>query len=181
MRRSLLETVATMDRFLHAERFRKGKIPVRPARVVLHHLLSEIAAHFSYQAKDKGIALRIEVPADLAIISDRELLTLIFQNLVSNAMKYTTQNTPVVISAVKAHQTCMISVMDQGPGIAPEKLGELFDSFSRGETHGQPGVGLGLSIARQAAQYVNAKLWAESELGKGAKFNVELPLELKKP
>jgi len=69
-------------------------------------------------------------------------------------------------------------VIDQGPGIAPEKLEQLFAAFSRGETHGQPGTGLGLSIARQAADLLKAKLWAESKQGQGSTFQLQLPREL---
>jgi signal transduction histidine kinase len=177
MRRSLIETVATMDRFLHAERFRKGKVQVRRSNVPLRNLLSEIAAHFAYQAKDKGVEIRVEIPPELSSVSDRELQTLIFQNLLSNALKYTHPQTAVRIAAACNDGSCRISVIDQGPGIAREKLSELFTAFSRGETYGQPGVGLGLSIARQAAQCLNAKLWAESELGKGSTFILELPKE----
>ncbi|HET6249475.1 MAG TPA: HAMP domain-containing sensor histidine kinase, partial [Tepidisphaeraceae bacterium] len=180
MRRSLLETVATMDRFLHAERFRKGKIQVRPARVNLRSLMQEIAAHFTYQARDKKLKLVVDVPQDLSIISDKELLTLVFQNLLSNALKYSGTGTTVSVSALCASDACKVSVTDQGPGIATDKLGELFTPYSRGETYGQPGVGLGLTIARQAAGYLHAKLWAESELGKGSTFIVELPHELQK-
>ena len=70
---------------------------------------------------------------------------------------------------------CLVSVADQGPGIPQEKLSELFGSFTRGDTHGQPGVGLGLSIARQAADLLGARLWAESEVGKGSTFYLKLP------
>jgi signal transduction histidine kinase len=66
-------------------------------------------------------------------------------------------------------------VIDQGPGIAEDKLSQLFAPFSRGETHGQPGTGLGLSIARQAADVLGAKLWAESKPGEGSTFHLELP------
>jgi signal transduction histidine kinase len=176
MRRSLMETVATMDRFLHAERFRKGKVQVRPGDVGVRNLLEETAAHFAYQAKDKGVAVRVEMPCDCTIVSDKDLLLLILQNLVSNALKYTHSGTAVSIIGGCASDACRISVIDQGPGIAPEKLSELFHPFSRGDTHGQPGVGLGLSIAHQAAQYLKAKLWAESQPGSGATFIVELPL-----
>lgn len=179
MRRSLMDTVATMDRFLHAERFRKGKVQVRPAPVLLRNLLLETAAHFSYQSKDKDVAVRVEVPADCTIVSDRELLALIFQNLLSNALKYTNRGTSVTIATKCENQVCTVSVADQGPGIAPEMFSGVFDPFSRGETHGQPGMGLGLSIARQAAQYVEAKLWAESRLNCGATFLVALPMEIK--
>ena len=180
MRRSLMETVATMDRFLHAERFRKGKVQVKPGKVHLKPLLSEAASQLSYQAKDKGIELRVDAPQDCTIISDRELLSLIFQNLISNAVKYAERGAVEVIGRQTDDGGCIVSVRDQGPGIEPEKLSELFAPFSRGETHGKPGVGLGLSIARQAAQMLGAKLWAESKPGEGSTFHVQLPNEVAK-
>jgi signal transduction histidine kinase len=179
MRRSLLETVGTMDRFLHAERFRKGKVQVRPGTLNLRNVMTEIAAHFSYQARDRGLEIRVEVPGECTVVSDRELLSMIFQNLVSNAIKYAgkgaihIEGTPVDVNG------CLLAVRDDGPGIAQEKLSQLFAPFSRGETYGQPGVGLGLSIARQAAEYIGAKLWAESKLGHGSTFFVHIPKELK--
>ena len=180
MRRSMLETVGTMDRFLHAERFRKGKVQVRPMPVRLDTLLSDISAQFAYQARDKGVELKVDVPAQTRMISDRDLLSMIFQNLVSNAVKYTAKGT-VQIGARRADATdgadgtWRVEVIDQGPGIAPDKLSDLFDSFTRGDTHGQPGVGLGLSIAQQAARLLGAKLWAESSPGQGSVFYVDLP------
>lgn len=175
MRRTLLETVGTMDRFLHAERFRKGKVQLKPGRIHLKHLLNEIVSQFSYQARDKGLQLRIDAAADCSITSDRELLALILQNLVSNAVKYSPRGEVVVTATSNEDRSCTVAVRDQGPGIAPERLSDLFSAFTRGETHGQPGVGLGLSIARQAAGYLGAKLWAESTLGAGSTFYVQIP------
>jgi signal transduction histidine kinase len=179
MRRSLLETVGTMDRFLHAERFRKGKVQVRPAPVDLRNLLQELAAHISYQAKDKGLEVKVDVPRDVTVVSDRELLTLIFQNLLSNAIKYTVKGAVHIGGKLTEDNSYLLWVKDDGPGIAPEKLNQLFAPFSRGETYGQPGVGLGLSIARQATEYLHARLWAESKPGEGSTFFVQMPKELK--
>jgi len=103
---------------------------------------------------------------------------MIFQNLVSNALKYTKANSKVSIAGRANGETFIVAVSDQGPGIAADKLNELFVPFARGETYGQPGMGLGLTIARQAAMYLNAKLWAESKPGEGSIFFVELPKEI---
>jgi signal transduction histidine kinase len=70
---------------------------------------------------------------------------------------------------------CRISVIDGGPGIAPDAMANLFAPFTRGETYGQKGVGLGLWMARQAADLIGAKLWVESKPGDGAKFHLDLP------
>jgi len=178
MRRSILETVGTMDRFLHAERFRKGKVQIRPARIDVKRLVNEVATHFSYQAKDKKINFVQDVPEGVAITSDKELVTVILQNLVGNAVKYQPTGEVRIKVGCDGDGVCLISVIDQGPGIAPEKLEQLFAAFSRGETHGQPGTGLGLSIARQAADLLKAKLWAESKQGQGSTFQLQLPREL---
>jgi len=181
MRRQIFETVNTMDRFLHAERFRKGKVQVKPGRVDLDHLIAEVATQFSYQAKEKKLDLNVDRGQRCQAVSDRELLSIILQNLLSNALKYT-QHGSVRVWARPGGRNgeaggCTVAVADQGPGIPKEKLSELFGSFTRGDTHGQPGVGLGLSIARQTADLLGARLWAESEVGKGSTFYLQLPKE----
>jgi signal transduction histidine kinase len=182
MRRQILETVGTMDRFLHAERFRKGKVQIRPAEVNLGRLVSEMVAQFAYQAKDKQLELQQEVAEELRIVSDRELLSMILQNLLGNAIKYSRrERVRVVATSDGPGKAARLSVIDRGPGIAPEKLAQMFQPFNRGETHGQAGTGLGLSIARQAADLLGAKLWAESELGKGSSFHLDLPAQPPSP
>jgi signal transduction histidine kinase len=176
MRRSILETVGTMDRFLHAERFRKGKVQIKPAPVNLRSLANEVAGQFAYQAKDKELEIRSEVADGLRVVSDKELLSMILQNLVGNAVKYSKRGVVEIRCGPDGpDKAARISVIDHGPGIAPEKLSQMFQPFSRGETHGQSGTGLGLSIARQAADILGARLWAESEIGKGSKFHLDLP------
>lgn len=175
MRRSLLETVATMDRFLHAERFRKGKVQVRPAPIDVRGVINEIAAHYNYQAQEKSLKLETDGDPGCKVVSDRELLSMVLQNLLSNAIKYTQQGAVRVAGKPTASGGALLSVKDDGPGIKPETLADLFAPFARGQTYGQPGVGLGLSIARQAADLLQGRLWAESELGKGSTFFLELP------
>ena len=178
MRRSILETVGTMDRFLHAERFRKGKVQVRPSRLDVKRLVNEVTTHVSYQARDKNLRLVQDVSDGVSIVSDKELVTVILQNLLTNAVKYSQRGEVRIKAQCDDAAGCRMSVVDQGPGIAQERLAQLFTSFTRGETHGQPGSGLGLSIARQAANLLKAKLWAESKEGEGSAFHLELPREL---
>ncbi|HEX8522476.1 MAG TPA: sensor histidine kinase [Tepidisphaeraceae bacterium] len=181
MRRSILETVGTMDRFLHAERFRKGKVQVRLSQVNLHDLIASLANQFSYSAKEKDLKLEMDVPAEAQVSSDAQLINLILQNLIGNAIKYSKRGT-IRITATDS-LSWKIAVQDQGPGIAQDKLSTMFHHFTRGDTHGQAGTGLGLSIAKQAADLLSAKLWAESQLGVGSTFFLELPVHMpeKKP
>lgn len=173
MRRSIMDTVGTMDRFLHAERFRAGKVQPVIGTVDLRHVLTDVMAGFNYQCKDKGVRLDFDVPTGVRVSTDKDLLVLIVQNLVSNAVKYTSPGSDVRVSAV-ADTPVRLTVADHGPGITPQQLATLFTPFTRGDTHGQPGVGLGLSIAKQAADLLNADLRADSAVGVGSTFTLTL-------
>jgi len=175
MRRAILETVGTMDRFLHAERFRKGKVQVKPSVVDLRALISDLIGQFNYLAREKDLRLEMDVPENAQATTDKELVNLILQNLLGNAIKYSKRG--VIQITVHNGGLWKISVKDQGPGIAADKLASLFQTFTRGDTHGQAGTGLGLSIARQAADLLGARLWAESKIGEGSTFHLELPAQ----
>jgi signal transduction histidine kinase len=173
----MLDTCATMDRFLHAERLRLGKMPVKPAPVDLAVLLHQLVRNLSHQMNDHSAPVDVSVAQDVppTFTTDADVVTIILQNLASNALKYASGK-PVHLRAVATESGGVrISVIDEGPGISPEQMCMLFTPFQRGETHGQKGTGLGLTIAHQAADLLGAKLRAESEPGKGTVFHLELP------
>jgi len=178
MRRSMLDTVATMDRFLSAEKLRRGRMPVKVETVDVAALFRDVAKTLAHET-GAGQHVEIDPGAAPELRSDRELLTNIIQNLLSNAIKYG-RGQPVRLTATCApglgeDVSCRLSVIDHGPGIAPERMASLFAPFTRGETYGQKGVGLGLFIARQAADLLGARLWAESTPGQGAAFHLDVP------
>jgi len=178
MRRSMLDTVGTMDRFLHAERLRRGKLPVRLGDVDLSTLFRQIVRGAQYPLQDKKATVRVEVRVPGAIRTDGDVVTIILQNLLSNAIKYSPNGSEIRLVAEPAQDGCVrITVLDAGPGIPPEKMNQLFKPFERGETYGQKGTGLGLTIARQAAELLGAKLSAESKPGEGAAFHLDLPAQ----
>jgi len=163
-----------MERFLHSERLRRGLFVVKPSRLDVRQFLGTISQQFAYLAREKGVKLVQEAPAGTVINVDREVLAMVVGNLISNAVKYSQKGTVRVgmnLSNLRFY------VADEGPGIEKGKLNELFSPFVRGDTHGEKGMGLGLSIARQGAEMLGAKLWADSEVGKGSTFYLELPKE----
>jgi signal transduction histidine kinase len=174
MRRAILDTVGTMDRFLHAERFRQGKVQPNNAPVDLQPLLAGLCNQMMHQAKTKGLNLQCTVPAGIVVNTDKDLVLLIVQNLLSNAIKYTSKGHVTLRAEPRGSGGALISVADEGPGISAQVQARLFEPFTRGETHGQDGVGLGLSMARQAADVMGAKLSVESKVGVGSVFRVEL-------
>jgi signal transduction histidine kinase len=172
--KSILDTIGGMGRLLQSERLRKSGAPPQRGPVPLARLVSNVAQNFVKMAGDKSVKIAVEVPADVVLNSDGDLLGLILQNVVGNAVKYSTRGT-VRVWALRKQDECVVSVSDEGPGIAVEHLDRIFDSFTRGEVHAQPGVGLGLTIASQAATLLNGKLAVESKIGVGSTFTLTLP------
>jgi signal transduction histidine kinase len=126
------------------------------------------------QAAGKGLRVENAVPAGAAAHSDRELITLVLQNLLGNAIKFSSRGT-VRVDAANDPLGWRVSVSDEGPGISPDRVGTLFEAFTRGGTHGQPGMGLGLTIASHAARLLGSDLRVESTVGKGSTFSFTLP------
>jgi signal transduction histidine kinase len=175
---SIFDTIGGMDRLLKAEQLRRGVKP-KFCRVDLHALASDTSHHFLKRAAKKGVRVICEIEPGAVIESDHEWLTLVLQNLVGNAVKFCSKGTVRVGARFEQRQQeacCVLSVSDEGPGIAPENLNRIFKAFERGETHGQDGVGLGLSIASKAAQLLGGKLMVESEPGVGSTFMLILPV-----
>jgi signal transduction histidine kinase len=109
------------------------------------------------------------------VVSDRGLVQLVLQNLMGNAVKYTMQGSIRIITTHLSRGGCRVTVADTGPGIPKEQLSQIFQPYMRGPTHGQAGLGLGLTIAHEAAVILKARLWAESQLGVGTSFHFDLP------
>ena len=181
IQRSVAETIAGMDRILQAERLRKAAVRPNVDRVDLGSVVHDALRQGARAAGNKGLKLEADVPPGASAESDRELLGLVLQNLIGNAVKYSAAGTIVVrarpwLDAETGEaRGWELSVTDQGPGIAPQHRQRLFDAFARGETHGQPGVGLGLAIAAHAARLLGGYLAFESEVGLGSTFRVFLP------
>jgi signal transduction histidine kinase len=175
LQRSVFETVQGMNRLLQAERLRKEVVTRTLSAVDLHRLVDELLSQAARDAATKGLRVENEVPESAAAHSERELLTLVLQNLIGNAIKFSTKGV-VRVWAKQEPLGWRVGVSDQGPGIAPERVGALFEAFSRGETHGQPGMGLGLTIASHAARLLGSELTVESTLGDGSTFSFVAPI-----
>jgi signal transduction histidine kinase len=174
---SIRDTIGGMQRLLHRERLRASSEQPRSGPVDFHSLADAVVAQAAGDAERKGLRLMVDVRPGALSCHERELVRLVLQNLVGNAIKFSSTGT-VSISA--AHHgggegQWSLSVTDQGPGIAPEKLDSIFEAFRRGEVHGQDGVGLGLAIASHAAKLLGARLTVESKIGKGSTFTLALP------
>lgn len=175
---SIRDTVVGMRRMLDHERLRKSAAAPTFSRVDLYAAATKVVAQFAREALAKGTKLNVEVSPGTIVDSDGELLALVLQNLVGNGVKYSTGGAiRVGFGGGADTDRQALWVSDDGPGIAPETIGHIFDAFRRGDIHGQPGVGLGLAIVSQAAKLLGAALTVESKVGVGSTFRLDLPVD----
>jgi signal transduction histidine kinase len=175
LQRTLLEIVGGMDRLMQAERLRSEQTKPQLRLVDLRRVAEDVVSQHARRAAEKKLVIELHVPSDAAAITDRELLMLILQNLVGNAVKFSAAGAIHLSAHAGGEDDWEISVSDQGPGIPPEHLEHIFKAFTRGGTYGEDGVGLGLTSASRAAQALGAKLTVESTPRLGSVFRVHLP------
>jgi signal transduction histidine kinase len=178
IKRAILQTTSGMDQLLQAEQLRQDCVQISLQSVDLKLLLTEVAKQSRHEAQSKGLKVYVEAPDGAEARSDEGLLTLVLQNILGNAVKYSSSGTIKIKARNRSagnKTDWILSISDQGPGIAPENLNNLFDAFKRGETYGKPGVGLGLTIAAQAARLLGGELEIESKINVGSTFRLVLP------
>lgn len=125
-------------------------------------------------ANDSNTTLINQVPSDMTIFADARLLGQVFQNLLSNAMKFT-PNGKIIVGARQRNGIAQCWVQDTGAGIDGERLDKIFEKL---ETDHQPekrGVGLGLAIVKQIVELHGGTIAVESRVGEGSTFTFELP------
>ncbi|MGQ9682998.1 MAG: HAMP domain-containing sensor histidine kinase [Anaerolineae bacterium] len=123
------------------------------------------------------VAIDHELPP---VWADPNRLERILANLLSNALKYSGPGTPVTLAARPQGQEVLITVSDQGPGIAPEDLPHLFERYyrGRGEAAQRQGIGLGLYITKALVEAHGGRITVESEAGQGSTFAFTLPVAM---
>jgi Na+/proline symporter/signal transduction histidine kinase/CheY-like chemotaxis protein len=141
----------------------------------IDELLQRLDVEFVPLAREKGLSLRF-MPCSLTVRSDRRLLRRLLQNLVSNAIKYTTSGS-VLIGCRRRGNKLRIDVYDTGIGIPYSKRRAVFKEFHRLDQGARVarGVGLGLSIVERIARVLDCDVALKSVVGSGSRFSVEVP------
>jgi signal transduction histidine kinase len=184
--RALLEMINDL---LEMAKIEAGKIDLHVDRASAAALCEGLIALIRPQAERRNIELLLETPSraedPLIIETDPRKLEQIVFNFLSNAVKFTPDEGRVILRVERimtaGAPTVRISVIDTGPGIAPEDHERIFDSFSRvelGHARQHKGTGLGLTIAKRLADMIQGEIRVESALGQGAMFSLILPINL---
>jgi signal transduction histidine kinase len=136
-------------------------------------------AVISLQALIRENAADVRVHALPELVVDRMQFTQVFQNLISNAVKYRGDATPIIeISAIRDQSSWIISVQDNGRGFDQQFAERIFGIFQRLHGREVEGTGMGLSIARRVVERHGGRMWAQSNEGQGSTFFFSLPVSL---
>ena len=140
--------------------------------------LCECLLTFESAWEDKALDIETDVEAEVMINSDGELLSLVWNNLFSNAIKFTPPHGKISLTLKAEGEFAVVQVSDTGCGISPEVGKHMFEKFYQGDTsHATQGNGLGLALVKRVMDIVGGDISVSSEVGKGSRFTVKLRRE----
>lgn len=172
---------ALVNQLLDVSRIQSGQMILSPEQFELCAEVRQIVDRMRVQVDSSGASLSVSAKEPIVCRWDRSRFDQLLTNLLSNALTYG-EKKPIDVAVERAEigreAGARIVVRDHGIGIPPDKLPHIFERFFRAtSTRHYGGLGLGLFIAREVAQAHGGSLWAESEVGRGSSFTLELPLE----
>jgi two-component system CheB/CheR fusion protein len=175
------ETLAAMgamlDTLLDINEIEAGAIRAQPTAFAIDPMLDRLRGEFAYHAQAKGLSLRV-MPCRLQVRSDPRLLEQMVRNLLSNALKYTSQGR-VLVGCRRRGDALSFEVWDTGIGIAEAETGRIFEEYRQIGNDARErsrGLGLGLSIVRRLAELLGHGVSVRSRPGAGSVFSVLVPL-----
>jgi signal transduction histidine kinase len=147
----------------------------------INSILQNVIKKLEFQAQAKNIQILCEFEPMFSVKVDEELIKQVFTNLIENAIKYSPENSKVLVSTEDSDGKILIQIADQGMGINKQEQKEIFSKFYRSRQFANgpiKGSGLGLYLAKYFIDLHLGNIAVESELNKGSTFTVELPTEL---
>ncbi|MFA5404570.1 MAG: histidine kinase N-terminal 7TM domain-containing protein [Ignavibacteria bacterium] len=176
--RSAKSTYKLIENLLEWTRLQTGKFELINENLDLWQISSEICNALIVNAQKKNIVINNKIPKGTIILSDKNMLKLLFNNLITNAIKFSYKGGEIYLKSEKRDDGIEISVSDSGTGIKKEYMGKIFRtdiSFSMKGTEKEEGTGLGLILCKEIIEKTGGKIWVESEEGKGSIFRILIP------
>lgn len=166
-----------LGNLLDIQRIEAAKLEVHPTTVSSASLVRKAFALVQGLAAQRSIDLVCHSP-DRPLFADPERVLQVLVNLLTNAIKFSDNGTPIEVLIEEDNSWHQISVIDKGKGIHPDFHERIFKVYERSEEESQtmPGAGLGLAISRAIIELHNGAIGVDSELGKGSKFWFKLPI-----
>jgi signal transduction histidine kinase len=177
---SVRELTEMVDDLLDLAKVEAGRISISPEWFEMVDLFSALRGMFRPIVGAGAVSLTFEEPENVPpIYTDDKKLAQILRNFISNALKFTVEGEVRVSARIQGESMVEFAVTDTGIGIAKEHLPALFSDFVQIDTRIQKrlrGTGLGLSLARKFAELLGGRVAVDSELGKGSRFSVLIPV-----
>ncbi|HJX64064.1 MAG TPA: PAS domain S-box protein [Polyangia bacterium] len=172
-----------IDDVLEMSKIEAGRVSVQPSTFNLRALVADLTGMFRLRTESKRLSFEVEVPDEVpdTVVTDERKLRQILINLLGNAIKFTEQGHVLWRMRVESTEPLalrlLVDVDDSGPGIAASDHERIFDPFEQAAAGVRVGgTGLGLAISRQFARLLGGDLTVSSEVGRGSRFHVEIPL-----
>ena len=182
IRGSVRELTEMVNDLLDLAKVEAGRITISPEWFEMVDLFAALRGMFKPIVATSSISLVFDEPeGEIKLYTDDKKVSQILRNFISNALKFTPVGEVRVTATVLPGDLVEFAVIDTGIGIAPEHLPQLFSDFVQLDVRLQKrlrGSGLGLSLARKFAELLGGKVAVESELGRGSRFSVTLPMRL---
>ena len=164
-----------VDQLLLLARFENQKQNVKQETIYLNALILDNLTRFSEKTENKKIKIIADFTEDFYVQSDNYLVSIIFSNLISNAIKYSNDNGKIELKLEKTSTDIIFTIADNGVGISEQDLNKIFNSFYRSDVTNHPdikGTGLGLSIVKRLCDLLKIKISVESKINEKTKFTL---------
>jgi len=162
-----------IENVLESARLQSKTLPLRFQPLRLDAVLRDVATRL--RARYKDLEVNMDLQTTLPIQGDGVRIAQVFDNLFTNAIKYA-PGSPIDVVLRQTKEKAVVQFKDHGPGIPSESLLLVFERFYRARSEKATGTGLGLFICKQIINAHRGKIWAESTLGQGTTFFIELPM-----
>lgn len=163
-----------MTNILKLNKLEKQQIYPKTEEYDLGEQLCECLLQFENIWEERQIEIETDIAEDVKVSTDGELLTLVWNNLFSNAFKFTPNGGKVTLVLETTEHHAIVKVKDTGCGMSPEVGAHIFEKFYQGDTsHATQGNGLGLALVKKVIDILHGEISVESELGKGSTFIVK--------
>ena len=178
VQRNVLVLTQLVSEILDFRKVQNGKMELRLSDFNLAESMKQWIKLFSASAQKKHIAISMDAPDAVMLRADQDKIERICYNLLSNALKYTSEGGEITLTAKEENGRVMISVADNGCGISSDELPYIFDRFYQAKNAGR-GTGIGLAIVKAFTELHHGEVSATSIEGKGSTFTIHIPVRQK--
>lgn len=178
VQRNVLVLTQLVSEILDFRKVQNGKMELRLSDFNLAESMKQWIKLFSASAQKKHIAISMDAPDAVMLRADQDKIERICYNLLSNALKYTSEGGEITLTAKEENGRVMISVADNGCGISSDELPYIFDRFYQAKNAGR-GTGIGLAIVKAFTELHHGEVSATSVEGKGSTFTIHIPVRQK--